>query len=124
MAGKITVLEYENTKAKRILHWLWVLSFTLLISFAFSSCMNTTDDGAAVSQNGNVITKYGNGYRFDENGWVYIHIEGAPYERGFQHGYLVAPELKEILRSLEYLTYWNTGMTWKFFVEEAQKQFL
>ena len=124
MAGKITVLEYENTKAKRILHWLWVLSFTLLISFAFSSCMNTSDGGVVTSQNGNGITRYGNGYRFDENGWVYIHIEGAPYERGFQHGYLVAPELKEILKSLRYLTYWETGMEWEFFVEAAQKLFV
>ncbi|MEA3493142.1 MAG: hypothetical protein U9R38_02000 [Candidatus Margulisiibacteriota bacterium] len=31
---------------------------------------------------------YGKGYRFEKNGWVYVHIEGEPYERGFQHGYL------------------------------------
>jgi len=66
----------------------------------------------------------GKGYRFDRNGWIYIHIEGDPHERGYQHGYLVAPELQEILRSLKYLTYWNSGMQWEFFVEAGEKLFV
>ena len=66
----------------------------------------------------------GKGYRLDRNGWVYVHIEGQPHERGYQHGYLVAPELADILRSLEYLTYWNTGMKWEFFVKQAEEQFV
>lgn len=73
----------------------------------------------AAERNG--VVKYGPGYRFEENGWVYIHIEGKPYERGFQHGYLAAPELKVIKRSLEYLTYFDTGKKWPFFTDAAQK---
>jgi len=69
-------------------------------------------------------TRWGKGYRFDRDGWVYVHIEGEPHERGYQHGYLVAPELHEILRSLRYLTYWNTGKEWEFFVEAAVKLFV
>lgn len=65
-------------------------------------------------------TEYGKGYRFEKNGWVYLHIEGEPFDRGFQHGYLAAKELKTIKRSLEYLTYFNTGKKWEFFVEAAQ----
>jgi len=30
----------------------------------------------------------GKGYRYNIQGWVYIHIEGEPYERGYQYGYL------------------------------------
>ena len=26
------------------------------------------------------------GYRYDKNGWIYLHIEGGPFERGFQRG--------------------------------------
>jgi len=63
--------------------------------------------------------KSGNGYRFDENGWIYLHIEGDAFERGFQHGILVAPELNQLLKSLKYLTYYNTGKTWEFFVDAA-----
>jgi len=72
----------------------------------------------------NRVKRYEKGYRFDRNGWVYIHIEGEPYERGYQHGFLVAPDLKEIFRSLKYLTYWNTGKEWEFFVEAAEKLFV
>ncbi len=67
------------------------------------------------------LTKYGKGWRFDKNGWVYIHIEGEPHERGLQHGYLAAPEIKKALRSLEYLTYQQTGKKWEFFVGAAVK---
>ncbi len=65
------------------------------------------------------VVRYEKGYRFDKNGWIYIHIEGSPFERGFQHGYLAAPEIKEILKSLKYLTYFDTGKKWPFFVEAA-----
>ena len=75
----------------------------------------TTTTGATVAETA------GEGYRFDRNGWIYVHIEGDPHERGHQHGNLVASELKEILRSLKYLTYWNTGMQWEFFVQQAEK---
>lgn len=37
------------------------------------------------------VTRYEDGYRFDQYGWIYLHIEGEPYERGYQHGYLPAP---------------------------------
>jgi hypothetical protein len=40
-----------------------------------------------------------------------------------QHGYLMASELEEILRSLKYLTYWSTGKKWEFFVNTADDLF-
>jgi hypothetical protein len=101
------------------------ISLALVITaLGLWGCEKVDENSGPVTPEPAQIAQQGNGYRFDRNGWVYVHIEGEPYERGYQHGYLLAPELKEILRSLEYLTYWNTGMTWKFFVEEAQKQFL
>lgn len=75
---------------------------------------------AAMAADGK-ITKYGKGYRFDKNGWIYIHIEGEAYERGFQHGYLAAPELEVIMKSLKYLTYHDTGKHWEFFSDAAEK---
>src|SRR5262249_47742552 len=34
-------------------------------------------------------------YRFDKGGWVYVHLEGNPGQIGFQHGYLLAPEITD-----------------------------
>jgi hypothetical protein len=29
------------------------------------------------------------------NGWIFVHLEGTPSEIGFQHGYLLAPEIED-----------------------------
>jgi len=36
---------------------------------------------------------YGKGYRYNIQGRTYIHLEGEPYERGYQYGYLAATEI-------------------------------
>ena len=65
----------------------------------------------------------GKGYRFDVNGWIYLHTEGAPYERGFQHGYLLALEIQNQQDATRYLTYHDTGMPFEFFVNQSEMMF-
>src|SRR6266550_826670 len=36
--------------------------------------------------------------RHEKAGWIYLHIEGGPRARGFQHGYLLAKEIAEAIR--------------------------
>ncbi len=36
--------------------------------------------------------------RVDRSGWIALHVEGAPEERGFQHGFLLSREIGESLR--------------------------
>ena len=59
------------------------------------------------------------GYRYDKNGWIYVHIEGEPYERGKQYGYLVSEEYKKAVEVYKDLTYQLLGMGYSFFVEKA-----
>ena len=33
------------------------------------------------------VRTFGPAYRYPAAGWIYLHIEGKPYERGYQHGY-------------------------------------
>src|SRR5476651_1669372 len=44
------------------------------------------------------VQRYGPAYRFPQAGWIVLHIEGQPYERGYQHGRLMAPEIAGYLR--------------------------
>ena len=37
--------------------------------------------------------RFGAGYRYPQAGWIVLHIEGEPYDRGYQHGRLMAPEI-------------------------------
>ena len=34
-------------------------------------------------------------YRFTRGGWTYVHLQGSPNQIGFQHGYLLAPEIAD-----------------------------
>jgi hypothetical protein len=57
--------------------------------------------------------------RRDENGWLHVTVQGAPFERGFQHGFLTAGEYAVALRVYEAMTYQTMGMDYAFFVEKA-----
>jgi len=107
----------ENKRFLKVLA-MSILMFSLTVSASLAEMQTVTKEGVIK------VTRYGNGYRFDRNGWIYVHIEGTPYERGFHHGYLVASELEEIMENMKYLTYWNTGKEWKFFVSRIDTEFL
>lgn len=44
----------------------------------------------------------GKGYRYDDRGWIFVHIEGEPYERGYQYGALVGEEIVAYITKLAY----------------------
>ncbi len=52
-------------------------------------------------------------------GWIIVHTEGTPMERGFQHGYILANEFKEAWRVASYMCVQTTGMDFSFFVNKA-----
>ena len=64
-----------------------------------------------------------NADRYEKDGWIFVHIEGAPFERGFQHGYLLADELKEAIRVNNFLAEWYTGENFDFFIQHANEMF-
>jgi hypothetical protein len=39
------------------------------------------------------VQRFGPAYRYPQDGWTVLHIEGEPYDRGYQHGRLMAPEI-------------------------------
>lgn len=43
------------------------------------------------------VKTFGPAYRYPSGGWIYLHIEGKPYERGYQHGYLMAREISQYI---------------------------
>ena len=46
------------------------------------------------------VERYQAGYRYPQAGWIVLHIEGEPYERGYQHGRLMAPEIVRFIPEL------------------------
>jgi hypothetical protein len=43
---------------------------------------------------------HGPAFRYDEKGWIYVHVEGEPYARGFQYGTLVSEEIATYAKKL------------------------
>jgi hypothetical protein len=58
--------------------------------------------------------------RHDKAGWVYLHIEGQPRERGFQYGYLMAKEIAESLRVLGIVWEYETSTEWHWLVTRSR----
>src|SRR5271163_504956 len=46
------------------------------------------------------VQRFGPAYRYPQAGWIVLHIEGEPYERGVQHGRLLAPEIAAHVRCI------------------------
>ena len=60
-------------------------------------------------------------YRFDRNGWVYIHLEGAPQQIGYQHGYLLSKETSDLLRVAKPFLLHETKRDWNFYRKASQE---
>jgi hypothetical protein len=62
--------------------------------------------------------------RFGRAGWIYLHVEGEPRERGFQHGYLLAKEIAEGLRVTRVQWHHDSTMDWPWLVAHAAEMFV
>ena len=61
--------------------------------------------------------------RVDTNGWINVHLEGTPREIGFQHGWLLAAEIDDVLRALAHFLEGSTKSDWAFFRGAAERMF-
>jgi hypothetical protein len=64
------------------------------------------------------------GKRFERAGWIYLHIEGEPRERGFQHGYLLAKEINDGLVATRAAWENDSAMEWAWLVKRAADMFV
>jgi hypothetical protein len=61
-----------------------------------------------------------NATRFEQGGWVYVHLEGSPRQVGYQHGYLLAPEIQDAFHAVSFYDAHRTKREWKFFRDTAR----
>ena len=73
------------------------------------------------AQNTYIEQTQGKGYRFERDGWIYVHLEGSPLEIGYQHGYLLAPEVAEAFATVRLEMTHDTGKDWDFFRHVAHQ---
>jgi outer membrane protein assembly factor BamB len=71
---------------------LYCIILVIILTLPTFSTSIFADDNQSTSKTIS-SERYEKGYRYNTNGWIYLHIEGDPYERGYQHGYLLADEI-------------------------------
>jgi len=61
--------------------------------------------------------------RHEKAGWVYVHIEGTPRERGFQYGYLLAKEIQQGIKATRTDWEYESATKWSWLLEKASAMF-
>ena len=59
----------------------------------------------------------------ERNGWIPVHLEGTPTEIGFQHGYLLAPEIQDAVHAISFEFKHDEKKDWEFFRKAARDVF-
>jgi hypothetical protein len=90
-----------------------VLSIALLIGYVGSV---TAQENSASPD-----ARLQKAYRFQKGGWTYVHLEGSPSDVGYQHGYLLAPEIADALDVIKLLDTHETQRDWEFFRKTARE---
>ncbi len=75
----------------------------------------------ATAGSGSPETRMQKAYRFQKGGWTYVHLEGSPADIGFQHGYLLAPEIADALEAVKLVDTRETKRDWEFFRTTARQ---
>jgi hypothetical protein len=65
--------------------------------------------------------RLGHAYRFERAHWTYVHLQGTPTQIGFQHGWLLAPEIEDAFHVVQLENTHATRRNWGFFRQAAQK---
>jgi Phospholipase B len=58
--------------------------------------------------------------RAEQNGWIFVHLEGSPAAIGYQHGYLLAPEILDAHREVKNEMTHDEKKEWLFFRDAAK----
>lgn len=74
----------------------------------------------ATAQRGSDNPILAKAYRFERGGWIYVHLEGAPHDIGYQHGYLLANEISDGFAAASLEMTHSSNRNWDFFRRAAR----
>jgi hypothetical protein len=59
-------------------------------------------------------------YRFERDGWIFVHLEGTPEQIGYQHGSWLAPEIADLLRVIKPYLEKSSKRDWSFYRQASE----
>jgi hypothetical protein len=100
----------QKTSFRRWILKIVLASFTLMLMAPAFAAIATPSDA-----------RLQKAYRFQQGGWTYVHLEGSPADIGFQHGYLLAPEIADAFAAIKLFDTRETQRDWEFFRTTARQ---
>lgn len=100
-------------RARRI-----ALAFALTAVLFLPACGPRTDQSVSPSD-----PRLAGSSRADQDGWAFVHLEGEPRTIGFQHGWHLAAEIDDLLKTMAFYFPKAAGRDWAFFREAAERMF-
>src|SRR5438105_2020906 len=94
MGNAFRSLSIATKTRRRIMKRLLIVSLGLVAILVFLTGFRFVQWKPTVSED----DRMKGSYRFERNGWIYVHLEGSPEQIGFQHGKLMAREIADLLR--------------------------
>jgi hypothetical protein len=89
-----------------------------IASAGFALVLTTSALAAAAGLSDSRLQK---AYRFQQGGWTYVHLEGSAADIGYQHGYLLAPEIADAFEAIKLFDTRETQRDWEFFRTTARQ---
>ncbi|MFI5179533.1 MAG: C45 family autoproteolytic acyltransferase/hydrolase [Vicinamibacterales bacterium] len=86
---------------------------TAALCLVSSSCSQPA--ASAATEAPKADTRLEGSTRVERNGWIFVHLQGPPDRLGFQHGFLLAPEIADLLRVVQPLLKQVTKKDWAFY---------
>ena len=103
-----------------------VLAITLVFCLAAVYMIARTDHAisttvAAAGKTAQSDARLAGSYRFARGAWTYVHLAGSPSQIGYQHGYLLAPEISDALAAVKLQDTHDAKRDWDFFRKTARE---
>jgi hypothetical protein len=95
-------------------------------AFLFAACAKSSEKPAAEGTRLAVAAadaRLAGSSREERGGWIFVHLQGAPRDIGYQHGWHLAAEIDDVLKTLSFYFEKTTGRKWAFFREAAERMF-
>jgi hypothetical protein len=96
-----------------------LLALAVLVVISFSLLLQGARVSAARMTPAPTDARLAGAYRFTRGGWTYVHLQGSPNQIGFQHGYLLAPEIADAFAAVKLDDTHTTKKPWSFFQRAA-----
>jgi hypothetical protein len=99
---------------------------TMFVLAAFAGCRQQAGEGPPAatsprSQPPGDASTLSRSYRFERNGWIFVHLEGDPGQIGYQHGHQLSAEIEDLLRVVKPFLQETTKKDWNFYRDVAEK---